>query len=276
MATLGGMLSLALLLATHPPSWLRSLVHEATEPHAARMVAIPGGEWQPLFDGTGQQAVTVASFYLDRDPVTNGQFLGFVRIFFNYRRGRISKLFADEAYLSHWVGPSELGDAGTEQPVTNVSWFAARAYCAARGARLPSEMEWEYAASAGERQADGASEPGFLDKILTWYARPTPNQLARVGRSQPNYFGIRDLHGLVWEWVLDFNGMLVTSDSRAAKGSDVRTFCGAGALGFRDSRNYAAFMRAAFRSSLSASYTAKSLGFRCARDLDSVRDGWSG
>ncbi|HEY2406609.1 MAG TPA: formylglycine-generating enzyme family protein [Polyangiaceae bacterium] len=230
------------------------------------MVAVPGGAWQPIFEGTEKPPVRVEPFYLDRDPVTNQQFLGFVRVFFNYRRNYISKLFADEAYLVHWAGPTELGAVRSDQPVTNVSWFAARAYCTARGARLPAEAEWEYAASAGEKQADGANEPGFADKILSWYAQPAPNVLPTVGRSRPNYFGVRDLHGLVWEWVLDFNGTLLTSDSRTAKGSDVQAFCGAGAFGFRDSRNYAAFMRAAFRSSLSANYTARSLGFRCARD----------
>ena len=62
--------------------------------------------------------------------------------------------------------------------------------------------------------------------------------------------------------------MTTASDARAQRNGDVQTFCGAGALGFNDSRNYATFMRAAFRSSLSANYTAKTLGFRCARDGD--------
>lgn len=262
-------LSLVFWLAQERPAWLSEAARSITTPRAtaARLIAIPAGNLRPIYAGQGS-ASRVEAFYLDRDPVTNAEYLRFTKFFFNYRRGRIARLFADQDYLVRWQGPTELGPrAEPDQPVTNVSWFAAKAYCAARGARLPTEAEWEYAASASDTQADGSNEPGWSDKILGWYAKPSADVLPPVGRSKPNYFGVRDLHGLVWEWVLDFNGTLVTSDSRTAKGNDTQTFCGAGALGLTDSRDYAGFMRSAFRSSLAANYTAKSLGFRCAKDM---------
>lgn len=257
-------MSLAILLAQHPPAWLRHLVDEARSPRTEGMVGIPGGDWRPLFEVPEQRVVTIEPFHLDRDPVTNAEFLRFVRYFANYRRGQISELFADAGYLSHWGGPTLLGPAGPQLPVVNVSWFAARTYCSVRDARLPTEAEWEYAAAAGETRPDGVNEPGFSEKLLAWYARPVAD-LPAVGQSRPNYYGVRDLNALVWEWVLDFNGSLLTDDTRDSKPTDTQAFCGAGALGARDSRDYAAFMRAAFRSSLAASYTARSLGFRCAK-----------
>jgi sulfatase modifying factor 1 len=257
-----------LLLVHERPGYLSAVVRGILTPPTTpgRMVAIPGGSLRPIYAGSGSPS-RVEAFYLDRDPVTNAEYLRFVKFFFNFRRDRISPLFADEDYLARWKGPTELGPrAEPGQPVTNVSWFTAKAYCAARGARLPTEVEWEYAASASETQADATSQPGWTETILGWYAHPSPDVLPPVGQSKANYFGVRDLHGLVWEWVLDFNSTLVTSDSRGTKGADTQTFCGAGALGLTDSRDYAGFMRSAFRSSLAANYTARSLGFRCARD----------
>jgi formylglycine-generating enzyme required for sulfatase activity len=80
-----------------------------------------------------------------------------------------------------------------------------------------------------------------------------------------NFYGVRDLHGLVWEWVDDFNALLVASDSRDQNDPDRLKFCGAGALNLRDRENYAVLMRVAMLSSLKAADTTNSTGFRCAR-----------
>jgi formylglycine-generating enzyme required for sulfatase activity len=63
---------------------------------------------------------------------------------------------------------------------------------------------------------------------------------------------------------------MVTGESRADTGLERDLFCGAGALGAADTSDYAAFMRAALRSSLKANNTTTSLGFRCARDVLTV------
>jgi len=82
-----------------------------------------------------------------------------------------------------------------------------------------------------------------------------------------NLHGIRDLHGLVWEWTGDFNSAIVTGDARGDTGLERQLFCGAGSLGAKDTSNYPAFMRFGFRSSFKAGYTVHNLGFRYARDL---------
>jgi formylglycine-generating enzyme required for sulfatase activity len=51
-------------------------------------------------------------------------------------------------------------------PVTNVSWFAAKAYASWKGKRLPTVAEWEYAAAASVDKPDGASDPEFLALIV--------------------------------------------------------------------------------------------------------------
>jgi formylglycine-generating enzyme required for sulfatase activity len=214
-----------------------------------------------------QPAAAVKRFRLDRTPVTNAQFLAFVKRQPKWRRDRIARLFADAQYLSHWQGPFDLGPiALPSQPVTHVSWFAAKAYCEARKARLPTWYEWEYAAAADEKSPDARRDPVWRQRILNWYAQTSSHALAKVAQSPANYYGVYDLHGLVWEWVLDFNALLVSNDSREQGGGDRSRFCGEGALNMADRENYAVLMRIAFLSSLQANNTTGNLGFRCASE----------
>ena len=73
-----------------------------------------------------------------------------------------------------------------------------------------------------------------------------------MGSTFRNVHGVSDLHGLIWEWTLDFNSSLVTGESRADGSLDRSLYCGSGAAGAADFEDYAAFMRYAFRSSLEA------------------------
>lgn len=233
----------------------------------AGMTRIPEGSYRPfLRDELAAAEVAVRAFYLDVYPVTNGDFLEFVRANPRWRRSQVKRIFADEGYLQHWSGDLAFEETLARAPVTRVSWFAARAFAEWKGRRLPTTHEWEYAA-AGRPGGDDADRQGTRAKILRWYAAPTPSELPAVGQDQPNAFGVHDLHGLVWEWVLDFNTARVTGDARGDTGLDRQLFCGAGAQGASDRSDYAAFMRFGFRSSLKAGYTVHHLGFRCAKDL---------
>lgn len=236
---------------------------------AAEMVVIPAGEYEPLLRGKDDVArVQVASFQLDERPVTNAEFLAFVRAKPQWRRSHISPLFADEGYLADWAGDLDLGArVSADAPVVRVSWFAARAYAAWAGKRLPTTAEWEHAASAGFEALRAVDDPSVRRVALDWFARATPERLPAAGAGRANRFGARDMLTLVWEWVDDFNTALVTGESRADTGLERTLFCGAGAVEARDLANYPAFMRAGFRSSLRANYVVPNLGFRCARDL---------
>ena len=154
--------------------------------------------------------------------------------------------------------------------MVRVSWFAARALARAQGKRLATTAEWERAASAGFTSVIGATEPGFRAAVLDWFTRPTPETLPDAGTGRANFFGARDLFGLIWEWVDDFNTAMVTGESRADTGLERDLFCGSGSAGARDPSDYAAFMRAGLRSSLRANYAVPNLGFRCAADVAPV------
>jgi len=232
---------------------------------ASEMVRVPGGSYVPFYPVKGEAPTPVAAFLLDVVPVTNAQLLAFVREHPEWRRSRVSPLFADAAYLSHWAGDLELGEsADPEAPATFVSWFAADAFCRAQGKRLPTEAEWELAANPALEGADARA--ATEREILAFYARPR-QRLPHVGSTPHNAFGVRDLHGVIWEWILDFDASFAAADNRSDRDRALDSICGGGAVGAADAKSYTTFMRVAFRSSLQATYALHHLGFRCARSL---------
>lgn len=229
---------------------------------AAGPATVGPGIYRPAFPASpSEKEIAVQRFWLDREPVTNAAYDEFIAAEPEWSPAHVKAIFTDENYLR------DRDAAPPNAPVVRVSWFAARAYCAWRGGRLPREAEWELAAAADASHRDASDDPAFQAQILAWYARTTPAVLPAVGGA-PNAWGVRDLHGLVWEWVDDFTAALVTRDSRDPTRSSV---CGAEAAASRDPRAYATFMRFAFRGSLAARDTVASLGFRCAYDQESPR-----
>ncbi len=234
----------------------------------AAWVKLPGGTFRSALKYEDASELRIAPFELQARPVTNAEFLAFVQSHPQWRRDEVASVLAEPRYLSHWAGPATLGDSALpQQPVVQVSWFAASAYCEAQGARLPTWSEWEYAAAADETRRDARSDPAWRERILAWYSQPSNHALPRAGLQAPNAWGVQDLHGLVWEWTDDFSSLLVSGDNRVQGDADKLKFCGAGALSMDDRENYAVLMRVAMLSSLEARDTTANLGFRCARDV---------
>ena len=235
------------------------------QPQKTVMALIKGGSYIPLY-GADSTWVNVDDFYMDPFPVTNEEFLDFVQKNPEWQKSEIIELFADERYLFNWKNDDSLGEhMNKRSPVTNVSWFAAKKFCECQGKRLPSLDEWEYAAMADEETPDARVKESYNQNILSWYETPKTFE-NNIGSTFKNYWGVYDLHGLVWEWTMDFNSVLLSSESRKDSG-DPNLFCGSASVGATDLMNYAAFMRYAFRGSIKARYSIQNLGFRCAQDL---------
>ncbi|HET9531795.1 MAG TPA: bifunctional serine/threonine-protein kinase/formylglycine-generating enzyme family protein [Blastocatellia bacterium] len=161
----------------------------------AGMIFVRGGKFimgsersQP--DSRAPREVTVESFFLDQDEVTNEMYYEFVR---------------DRKYSppSHWKNRKY--PPGTARlPVYNVSWQDAKAYAEWAGKRLPTEQEWEYAARGPENNLYpwGNREWSSGDANLreTGLDRVQPVGSYTAGRS---WCGANDMVGNVGEWVAD-------------------------------------------------------------------------
>jgi hypothetical protein len=84
-----------------------------------------------------------AAYAIDETPVTNQQYYEFLRDSGHSPQHR-------KNFLKHWVNGKPPADQ-LDHPVTNVSLEDARAYARWAGKRLPTEMEWQYAAAGSER-----------------------------------------------------------------------------------------------------------------------------
>jgi formylglycine-generating enzyme required for sulfatase activity len=117
-------------------------------------------------------------FWIDRTEVTNDQFNHFHGVAANPGR---------------WTNP--------DRPRNNITWAEARDYCRLRGARLPTEAEWEYAARGPDDLIYPWGNEFDPDKVAD--TRLAGNQTVAVG-SRPagkSWVGALDMTGNVWEWV---------------------------------------------------------------------------
>ncbi len=156
-----------------------------------QFVLIPAGSFQMGSDNGAADEEPVHTvnitqpFYLQKTEVTQGQWL--------------------EVMGSN---PSAFKSCGDTCPVERVSWEAIQAFILALNAanpganyRLPTEAEWEYAARAGTTGDYGGT--GDLDE-MGWYDANSGRKTVFVGLKQPNAWGLYDMHGNVFEWVLDW------------------------------------------------------------------------
>ena len=127
-----------------------------------KMASIKGGSFVPLYGATSEKPVNIPSFTIDVYPVTNIQFLAFIKKYPEYSRSKIKGIFADKSYLAQWTSDFDYSLKNLNNaPVTNVSWFAAKKYCECQGKRLPTMDEWEYVAMADEKRIDARSKKEF-------------------------------------------------------------------------------------------------------------------
>lgn len=259
----GGSLLPAVLLALATQAFAASGSPEART-HAAcpgaRQVYVPAGRYKPFYKSTGAREVPVAPMCLDAEPVSNAQFREFVRRHPEWRRSQVDRIFAEPNYLAHWQDDLAVPEESLTSPVTQVSWFAAGAYCEAQGARLPTVREWERFAGA---PAPAPSAPGAGATTQAAPADAAPFAFA-MGQQAPDLAASSLVLPRIWEWTEDFNSALVSGRASGQEG-DSTLFCGDGYRA-ADATDYAAFLRYSFRSSLRADFALRNLGFRCTRD----------
>jgi serine/threonine-protein kinase len=178
------------------------------------MVYAPGGDLQMgsaqddpqvLPDELPLHTVRLDSFWIDRNEVTNAQFVQFLNEQGSGGLRGSRMIVLDQGYTQ----VSRVGDrfatkeTARDRPVVMVTWHGAAAYCEWAGGRLPTEAEWEYAARGPE------------GNLYPWGSTPPDCDLANHGTcvgvpvnvgSRPagaSWCGAMDMAGNVWEWVAD-------------------------------------------------------------------------
>src|SRR5690554_1106902 len=119
---------------------------------AKDMVLIEGSRYLPLY-GRDSTVVEVKDFKMDVYPVSVEDYMTFLKENPKWRKSNIKGLFADKSYLANWQSDLKMDDSVIpNSPITNVSWFAAKAYCECQDKRLPTVDEWEYVAMQTKQQ----------------------------------------------------------------------------------------------------------------------------
>jgi gamma-glutamyl hercynylcysteine S-oxide synthase len=162
-----------------------------------------GLDFQYPWEGSARRShrhrMRLASFHMDRHPVTNAQYLAFVEAT-GYRPKD------DHNFLRHWVkGRPKRG--WEKKPVTWVSIEDARAYARWAGKRLPHEWEWQYAAQGEDGRLYPWGNDWNVDNMPPKSkAREMPDPADVDAHPQgASPFGVEDLVGNVWQWTSEFH-----------------------------------------------------------------------
>lgn len=226
------------------------------------MIRIPAGKFimgsnERFSDEGPQHVVHLDDYYIDQYEVTNLQYLAFIDA-----TGRR----APQHFSGRKVPPGK-----ADHPVTFVTWFDGRDYCAWAGKRLPTEQEWEKAA----RGEDGRVFPWGNEFRL--HKANTPVRWARIGiegDSTPvgafadgvSPYGLYDMSGNVWEWTDSWYMPHPGNDNKSENFGKIYKVLKGGS--WWDCSFYQCGISAPLynRSFFNARVRNTTFGFRCAKD----------
>jgi formylglycine-generating enzyme required for sulfatase activity/uncharacterized caspase-like protein len=247
-----------------------------TDAAGAQMVLVPAGNFimgSDNGDANERPAHTVHlnDYYIDKYEVTIGAYKACVTA--KTCSPPQSTKFRAGDDPADWY---DYYDVYSDQPVIFVDWGMATTFCEWRGARLPTEAEWEKAA----RGTDGNTYP-WGDGIDRTFANIGASAAGGIGpgnmmempkavgsfESGKSPYGAYDMVGNVWEWVADWYGAsyytTLGKDVSNPKGPEAGVYHVVKGGSYLSS-NY--FARSAVRVNRGPAFAWEDIGFRCARD----------
>lgn len=231
---------------------------EFVDEQKVSMVLIPAGIFnmgsETGYDGEKPvHAVDLPDYYIDKYEVTNAA----------YKLCVDAGICQPPVDTSSYSRASYYGDSQFDNyPVIYVDWNMSKAYCEWRGARLPTEAEWEKAARGTDERTYPWGET--IDSTFANY-NSSVGDTSAVGSyvSGQSPYGVYDMAGNVWEWTADWYDVYPGGDKSASTdfGQTYRVLRGG-------SWNYSVdLVRSAYRGWLDPTSADIVVGFRCARSL---------
>ena len=231
------------------------------------MVGIPAGPFMRGtiaggFDEQPVKTIHLDAYAIDKYEVTNHHYAAFVAAT-NHRKAGPPSRYAKNMSRMRSIN----------QPVVYVSWDDADAYCRWKGKRLPTEAEWEKAMRGGDKRLWPWGN-GIDPLASNWAVAQDGHEVAAPVGSFPrdvSPFGVADGAGNVIEWVADWYGENIYSDSTDSnpKGPEFGTFKVLRGGGYTTSGTD---VRVTSRNKMVPDFRDETIGFRCAVSGGQNRD----
>jgi len=234
-----------------PAPQVLTLPRRRTGKDGKEMILIPAGEFV-MGEGSNAHRVYLDAFYIVRYPVTNAEYNQFMDATKHNAPG-------------HWAN-GQIPQDKENYPVVSMTWEDAAAYAQWAGGRLPTEAEWEKAASWDDAKQEKRVYPWGNDFDAT---RCNASE-SKIGGTTPvdkysgkggSFYGINDMAGNVWEWCEDWYDAdyYKSSPARNPKGPDsgYAHVLRGGAWNFDN-----IFAHSAVRLTLDSDDWGRSIGFR--------------
>lgn len=195
----------------------RALIDETMSTVPDGMFIMGLADEDPLsLQTAGFKRITVSSFKIDRFEVTNQEYRDFMKNMVSSDLESMlpdSSIWKDAGFRFSWTAYFR-GDRYNDHPVVGIRFEQAKAYCAARGQRLPTEAEWEYSARSGreggiypwqgfEARNERGEYMANYNNGRGGYAADGYAFTAPVNSYAPNEWGLYNMSGNVAEWVED-------------------------------------------------------------------------
>lgn len=228
-----------------------SIFKKTLKPYAPELVTVEGGSFMfgDFYERTNTDAlplneVNVEPFLIGKYEVTYAQY--------------------DQFALSTGRELPDDGNFGRDnRAVVNITWDEAFAFCKSLGYRLPSEIEWEFAArSGGKEQVIAGARSMDLLKEYAIVRSSGINFSFMVGTKKPNDLGLYDMSGNVFEWIDEFYQFYSLPDQKHDNDADAIRIIRGGSFGEEEMAT-----RTYWRVGTLRDVAATDIGFRCAKSL---------
>lgn len=152
-------------------------------------------------DESPRHAITLSSYAIDVHPVTNEQFMRFIQAMGGEKDSNNNDIIRlKDSRIKRTTGKLIIESGYAKHPVVGVTWYGAVAYAKWIGKRLPTEAEWEVAASSGNETHLYPTG----DDIERMQANFFSSDTSPVMSYPPNDLGLYDMAGNVYEWCRDW------------------------------------------------------------------------